>query len=112
MAAWKMTSSTALNDLLNSKGGIEADPEKLATKLQEIRQQRAQAEAHISELQRRIEKLQNTGAGRGNHGVRLCAEVTTSILARTAVPSAPAGAVRRGSSNSRVPWSLATRGLG
>ena len=66
-----------LNDLLNSKGGIEADPERLARKVQEIRQQRAQAEIRISELQHEIANFENTSAEKNTDYVSILKSVTS-----------------------------------
>jgi hypothetical protein len=86
-----------LNDLLNSKDKVEADPQRLATKLQEIRQRRAQTEARISELQHEIENLETAASAQKTTDSVSVLKSPTSIFARPApgIPRALTGAVGR-----------------
>lgn len=76
-----------LNDLLNSKDKVEADPQRLATKLQEIRQRRAQTEARISELQHEIENLETAASAQKTTDSVSVLKSPTSIFARPAQAS-------------------------
>jgi hypothetical protein len=76
-----------LNDFLNSKPQLDAEPKSLATKLGDIRRQRAQTEARIGELQDKLQKLQDTASTENPTDYACVLKSPTLILARPAEPS-------------------------